>query len=74
MKTQRGVEVKIHHSDVALDAGEWSASSLNGFTSGKIAPGSHFMSLGGPQSRFGDCGENKHFLPLPELERRPSTL
>jgi hypothetical protein len=28
--------------------------------------------LGGPQSRYGRCGVQKHFLPLPRLKPRPS--
>jgi hypothetical protein len=64
MKTYGGVNVYIHiFLTSALVVGEWSASRPCRFTPGERAPGTHFMRLGGPQSRSGRYGEVKIFYP-----------
>jgi hypothetical protein len=45
---------------LALPRGEWSASRLCYFTSGKEPPYRLYRRLGGPQSRSGRCGEGKN--------------
>jgi hypothetical protein len=53
----------------ALDGGEWSASRPCRFTSREIPLDTR---LGGPQSRFGRCGEEE-ILPLSGIEPWPTS-
>jgi hypothetical protein len=57
-----------------LDGGEWSASCPVCFTARERALGTHWIGgLGGPQSRSGDCGEEKIYT-VPGIEPRQSSL
>jgi hypothetical protein len=49
----------------ALDGGEWSASGPGRFNTGEGAPRYPLGTrLGGPQSRYGHCGEDKYVAPV----------
>jgi len=47
----------MHSLTLALDGGEWSASCPGHLTPKERAPGTHCISLGGPQSRSESGGE-----------------
>jgi hypothetical protein len=70
MKAYWGVEMWLHASlTSALDGGELSPSRPGLFTPRERSPWYPLnRSLGGPRSRSGRGGEEKHFQPLPGLE------
>jgi hypothetical protein len=65
-KAYGGVDVKIHVFWIsALDAGDWTASRSGLITPGERAPRYPLdRKLGGPQSRSGQCGEEKILDPI----------
>jgi len=57
------------HLDSALYGGEWLVSRPDRYTP-KKGPGTHW--IGGPQSRYGPCSEEKTRLPLSAIEPQSS--
>jgi hypothetical protein len=75
MKTYGGVEENLHAFLTSPLDGEWLAPNSGRFDSRERSIGNHSIqiSLCGPHSRSGRCGEEKCPAP-PETEPRPSSL
>jgi hypothetical protein len=68
-----GLEVKaLPFLTSALDEGEWSASRPGRFTTGEIAPGTHWIEGWVSPRAALEAVENR-MLPLPGFEPRPSS-
>jgi hypothetical protein len=73
MKTYGGGGMSPPFFASALDGGEWPATRLSRFTSGEIAPCTHWMGgWMGPTAGL-DSVEKTKILALPGLEPRPSS-